>query len=138
MAKRKPSPCRRCRLARRWRERAARDNFAHYATMAETPIGTFNIQAAELILKLAPRDPVVIPIRWLRRHLRRHHPQIIKRHLPHVDNAAVGICATVTHIGRPFLMLIEGFHRATNHVAEGTDWSCYVLTAEESYAILTP
>jgi hypothetical protein len=137
--KRKPSPCRRCRMARVEDKAKARGNFAKfYATRADTQLGFYNITAAELILRLAPRESVVVPVGWLRRELKRHPPTIIKRHLPHVNNDVPGILATVTHQGRTHRTLIEGFHRATNHVREGTGWRCHILTAEESYAILTP
>jgi hypothetical protein len=130
--------CSTCKKFAEIRARHARGNFANYAVRARTPDGAFNIAAAEMILRLAPRKPIRISLQRLDSQWRRHGWSVTKKHLPHVRLRKPGIWATLTHNHRRELYLIEGFHRATMHRDNRTEWSGYVLTPEESYAILTP
>jgi hypothetical protein len=92
-----------------------------------------------MILRLAPRDPVLVTPEMLDEFWAFDAWVVSNRHLRHVDNSKAGILATIPHRGdgNP-LYLIDGFHRATNHREDRTNWSCYVLTPQESYSILTP
>jgi hypothetical protein len=130
--------CQTCKKFKEIKGRHARGNFGNYAVRARTQYGAFNIGAAEMILRLAPREPVRITLQRLDSQWTRHGWTVTKKHLPHVDPEKPGIWATLTHNGRRQVYLIEGFHRATNHRQNRTEWSGYVLTPEESYAILTP
>jgi hypothetical protein len=128
-----------CRACKKFKRLTARRNIGLYADRCRSRrYGAFNVTAADMILRLAPRMPIRITIQRLDAAWRKQGWDIVKKHLPHVDNDKPGIFATITHDGRKHLYLIEGFHRATNHRKDRTEWSGYVLTPEESYAILTP
>lgn len=116
---------------------ARRGDFAFY-TFGETDDGLFNIKAAELFLKLTPRTAQRVTPRQLDAYFWRDEWRVNERHLKHVDLSAPGIYATMKRDGHKNLVLIEGFHRAERHRRERTEWSCFVLTFEETCAILTP
>lgn len=116
---------------------ASRGDYAFYS-FGHTADGLFNIKAAELLLRLAPRTAVTVTPRQLDAYFWRDEWRVNERHLKHVVRSAPGIYATMKRAGRKSLVLIEGFHRAECHRRERTEWSCYVLSPEETCAILTP
>ena len=136
--KKKKKKCKRCDVNAYLAKRKASGRFGNYSTLGQVNFGSFLIDAAEQFIKYRPRVPIVVTPQMLDRWWRAHEWNYIKKHLRHCDNSVPGILATITHHGRPHYKLIEGFHRATNHRAARTSWTCYVLTAEESYAILSP
>ena len=128
-----------CRACKKFKRLTAQPNIGLYADRCTSRrYGTFNVAAANLILKMRPRHPIRISLQLLDAQWRKSGWDVTKKHLPHVDNNRPGIFVTLTHTGRKQLYLIEGFHRATNHRQNRTEWTGYVLTPEESYAILTP
>ncbi len=110
----------------------------HYAHRCRCRYGTFSVSAAHLFLRYKPRPPVRINLQRLDAWMRKENFLVSKRHLKHVDENKPGIVVTLTHNGYNQLYLIEGHHRATKHYIERTTWSCYVLTKEETNAILMP
>lgn len=134
----KKTKCKRCDINKYLDKRKASGKFGCYSTVCRSEFGVFAIDAAEQFIKYRPRVPITVTPKMLDRYYRTQPWKIIKKHLPHCDNSVPGILATITHTGRPHYALIEGFHRAENHRAARTEWTCYVLTAEETYAILSP
>lgn len=134
----KPTNCARCNRRAEILEGFKRGIFHRYATRTDTEFGLFIVDAAELIIRRAPREPKIISARSLDNHFRSSPWTVKERHLAHVDNSAPGIMATLTHAGRRRLFLIEGYHRAENHRRSREPWACYVLTPEETYCLLIP
>src|SRR5690242_15275230 len=116
-----------CRACKKFQQLTARPNIGKYADRcASRSYGTFNVTAANLILKMRPRKPIRITLQRLDAQWRKSGWAVVKKHLPHVNNDKPGIFVTLTHAGRKQLYLIEGFHRATNHRRNRTEWTGYV------------
>lgn len=116
-----PKSCERCRLYETCDVPAEKGDISKigYSVCRFHKMGMMlNVRAAELFIRLNPREPVILTPRHLAQAYRWDKWAVNEPHLTHVDLDKPGIMIQIkSHYtkGKVIRMIIEGFHRAENH-----------------------